>query len=322
GYVPRQILHDNHKAYYSGQYKKFSNAAFELGIDFRTSRIGNARDKAHVERWFGTFQTEFTNSLFGSLGEGIKTSRVGGRVGKEMQGLYTKNKYLRDEKTLRRLIKVLIAKYNHKPRKNGKSPNDIFEEADKANLVQLKKPDIVRMFYQNKVRQVKNCQISFTYEGQPYTYKIENNILANKLNGSEVTVMYDIKDLSSVAIYDKKGQDYICDLQLEEKINVIPKKRDKLIISKHYWSLKKRVEQNLAELMGDIEYGREQLEAIPVVALNPKAHLEEILNNAENEWFSKTEFKSQLKAKPIIKKKDRPPLPRIYNVKGSLRKIN
>ncbi|MEP2024939.1 MAG: DDE-type integrase/transposase/recombinase [Reichenbachiella sp.] len=325
GFIPKQILHDNHKSYYSSQYRKFSKVAFELGIHFRAARIGNARDKAHIERWFGIFQTEFTNSVFGSLGEGVKTSRVGGRASKELEKLHRKKKYLRTEEQLGQLIAVLIAKYNNSPRSklNGKSPNEICKQAPKEMLVELKRPDLIKMFYQSKTKSVKNEQISLRHNSRRFHYKIKNKILAKKLNGDEVTIMYDTEDLSSVSIFDNKAQEYYCDLSLDQPINIIPTKKDRARISKNHWSLKKRIEQNLKELHGEIEEGIQQLDAIPIVSLNPQSQLEEVLNEAENKWYShhlidkptiptiKSKSKSTIKSTSSKK----------FNQKGSLKLI-
>lgn len=328
-YKPRQILHDNHKAYFSSQFKKFSKAAFEAGIDFRSSKIGNARDKAHIERWFGTFQTEFLNTAFGSLGDGIKSSRVGGRVSKEVENLSKKKKYLRDESELKKLVKVLIAKYNSSPRKNNKSPNEMYIDANKNDLKKLTRPDLIKMFYSSKYRRVQNEQIEFTYESKTYSYKIENEVVAKRINGTEVKIMFDEEDLNIVSIFDKKTGKYVCDLKLEERINIIPSKKDWSKISKHHWSLKKRIEQNLKELNDEIEQGREELHSIPVVALNPISQLEEVLNYAEDQWFkdkiynrSKTGT-SRIKQKKKGKNasKDRSPLSSKFNQKGSLKKF-
>lgn len=326
GFIPRQILHDNHKSYFSSQFKKFSKGAFELGIHFRAARIGNARDKAHLERWFGTFQTEFTNSVFGSLGEGVKTSRVGGRASKELEKLHRKKKYLRTEEQLKKLIAVLIAKYNNSPRVllNGKSPNDICKEADKEMLIQLMRPDLIKMFFQNKIKSVKNEQVSLRHNNKRYYYKIENKILANKLNRSEVTIMYDTEDLSSISIFDKTGQEYYCDLILDQPISIIPAKKDRARISKNHWSMKKRIEQNLKELHGELEEGIQKLDAIPVVSLNPQSQLEEALNEAENKWYT-DHLTNRPTTRPIkskIKSTIRSASSRKFNQKGTLKLIN
>lgn len=322
-YSPKQILHDNHKAYYSRRYKKFSNAAFDLGIDFRASKVGNARDKAHVERWFGIFQTEFVNDVFGSKGEGIKTSRVGGRVSEEMEKMFTKKKYLRTKPELYKLIEVLIAKYNAAPRKKDKSPNQWIDEADKTALKPLTRPDMAKMFYESKIRKIRNSQAALTINNKLYTYKIENRILANKLNGTEVVIMHDLNDLTVISIFDKHGHKYICDLSVEQKINIVATNKDKAKIRNGYLSLKKRIEQNLAELNGEIEAGKEQLEATPIVALNPKSQLDEVLNTAEDTWYANQVFKDdtvrQDKVEP--KSKDRPRMKRSIRRKGSLKKV-
>lgn len=326
GFIPRQILHDNHKSYFSSQFKKFSKAAFELGIHFRAARIGNARDKAHVERWFGIFQTEFTNSVFGSLGEGVKTSRVGGRASKELEKLHRKKKYLRTEEQLKKLIAVLIAKYNNSPRTglNEKSPNEICKVADKEMVVQLKRPDLIKMFFENKIKRVKNEQVSLRHNNKRYHYKIENKILAKKLNGSEVIIMYDAEDLASVSIFDKTAQEYYCDLILDQPMNMIPTKKDQARISKNHWSLKKRIEQNLKELHGEIEDGILQLDAIPIVSLNPQSQLEEVLNEAENKWYSDHLINKPI-TRPIkgkIKNSIRSASSKKFNQKGTLKLIN
>ncbi|MEP4027537.1 MAG: hypothetical protein ABJL75_03965, partial [Nonlabens ulvanivorans] len=161
------------------------------------------------------------------------------------------------------------------------------------------------------------------HNSRRFHYKIKNKILAKKLNGDEVTIMYDTEDLSSVSIFDNKAQEYYCDLSLDQPINIIPTKKDRARISKNHWSLKKRIEQNLKELHGEIEEGIQQLDAIPIVSLNPQSQLEEVLNEAENKWYShhlidkptiptiKSKSKSTIKSTSSKK----------FNQKGSLKLI-
>lgn len=130
GITPRQILHDNHKAYYSAEFKSFSNKGFDMGIDFRAARIGNHKDKSHIERWMGTYQTKYLKPIFGSMGEGIKTKRKGGRVNEKQRTQFSKLKNLRSEEVLKKVLLKCIARYNADVFSKFKtSPNERFAKA-------------------------------------------------------------------------------------------------------------------------------------------------------------------------------------------------
>lgn len=329
-YIPAQILHDNHKLYYSSEFKKFSSAGFDCGIDFRASRVGNARDKSHVERWFGTFQTEYTNYVYGSMGEGIKTSRKGGRVQIELEKEYTHKNNLRERWEVKKLIEMLIERYNDKIRRNNKSPNQIFKEADRSNLRSLTKPDFERLFFKRKNnKEVQQSKIHLEHEGQEYSYTINNNILADRLNGTKVNVRFDPEDTSVISIYDKESDKYICDLKSDYKINPVPKKKDWKVITENQKLINDRVLGNMAELKGEFINSREVLESSPIIALNPKSNTYESANIAEGDQLMQKEFsrhigknsagKTHTKPGKEVSNPDRSPS---INIKrGSMRKL-
>lgn len=320
GLTPRQIVVDNHLSYHSKLFRKFSNEAFGLGIHIRYANLNNARDKGHVERWFGIFQTRFTNHLFGSVGEGIKTSRQGGRVAPEWEKLFLKKKHLRNEETLRSLVLELIEAYNTDTRK-GASPEQVLSKAKKEGLIKLTRPDIACLFYQKKVRKVEQDQLQLRHKGEDYIFKIKAENLLPHLNGAMVTIMFDPDNLTSVMIFDELGIEYLCEASQDYQINMVATPKDMAHIRKEKRQLRKRIEKSNSELRGEIKEGKKKLKQTPIISLEKPDQNKEQEEERLHDWMLNKTIGPIKKTKKKRSEKPTKDRPSIHHAKGSLKKL-
>lgn len=317
--VPRQIVVDNHLAFHSKLFKKFSNEAFELGIDVRYAAFRNARDKAHIERWFGIFQTRFINHIFGSVGEGVKTKREGGRVAREWEEIFLKKKNLRDEATLRQLVFDHIEKYNTDDRE-GASPIQRFERATKEGVLMLTRPDIARLFYKKKVTQVKQEKVQFQHKNEWYCFKIDES-LTSRFNDELVTLMYDPENLTSVMIFEESGREFLCEAVQDYQINMIATPEDLTHMSREKRKLLKRIEKTNQDLSREFEKGKDKLKQTPVISLkksNPDTEQEQ---EELHDWMLKKAMGNKTKPKKKSTNKGTVDRKSIHRGKGSLKKL-
>ncbi|MEM9679515.1 MAG: DDE-type integrase/transposase/recombinase [Bacteroidota bacterium] len=312
-YIPKQLLHDNHKAYSSGEFRKFSNKLFEMGVDFRASRVGNPKDKGHVERWFGTFQSEFLRNVYGFLGEGIKTKRPGGRVPKEVEHELRKRKNMKTEGELRLIIDKLIADYNNTPRKSERSPNTILAEVDKSLLRSIDRTHIHKLFYQEKNKVIKQSTVHITENHVNYSYAIYNHKLADKLNGVKVKVRYDPEHMDSIAVYDCKTDQLLTEIPRQSKIRPVAQYDDLAKLSQHYYSIQRRIKSNMNELQRDFYNSELELNALPVISLESENRKVQLMNKLE----AVQDHKELTINSGLAKKMNK----RLYNKKGTLKPL-
>ncbi|WP_375577735.1 transposase family protein [Marivirga tractuosa] len=323
GFIPRSILHDNHKAYFSKEFKKFSNAAFELGIHFRKAKIGNAKDKGHVERWFDTFQSKYLSKLIGYHGKGIKSTSKNARVGKEVEQRQFQMSMIRSEFNLKESIKELIGYYNQEENNRGKCPNITFLEADYSELQELTKIEYSKLFYSECNRKVQQSKINVN----GYKYQIKNSILEDKINDTNILVRYDPKSNESIHLFDIKTKKYYGEHGLADRINPLPTELDLKIIQDKNERLTQRITANLHEFNESQERAQLLLHSSPILALSPQKHIDSVIKEAEDNVLLRSQvelFEAKfLKKKPTVKKrlsgkleKDHP-----YKVKGSFKRI-
>ena len=267
--IPTVMVIDNHKAYTSNLYEIFKTRSESYGILHRHSKIGNPRDKGNVERWFYTFQTMFLNSLFGSLGNGIKGKKKDGRVNSELEKFFMRKENLRTKKELELELIYYIKKYNrYKGIQNEKkSPNEIFENGIIDGARKFNVEDIAKLFLERKHLTVKSSTIVLRSDNQRYIYVIYNLSLVTRLNGNRVLVLYDQNDFSKISIFDPRTQEYFGTIERFIPLSVELNQENDKKISKHYRKLKEMIFKSTDALLKDIEDGEDELEAIPLKTL-------------------------------------------------------
>lgn len=262
--IPTQIIIDNHKAYTSKVYKEFKSKAEIYGIDHRHSKVGNPKDKGHIERWFYTFQTMYLNNLFGSLGNGIKSREIKGRTNSKLEKFYMKKENLRKRKELELELGYLIEKYNNNLKIRNKSPNEIFQSGIIDGAREFTIDDIAKLFFERRYFKVKKSTIIMIIQEQKFIYVVYNEVLANKINGTHVLVMFDPSDLNKVYLFNRISHEYYGVVNQFIPVSIIPNSKEKKVILKHQKKIKEMIYRNTQSLVKEIEQGEEELEAIPL----------------------------------------------------------
>lgn len=89
GYLPFEIVSDNGSCFKHEKFKILEQYIAIFGSNFRRHKPDSPREKAHVERFFSTFQTVICKGKPGYIGEGIKSRREEGRPAKEVLGKHS-----------------------------------------------------------------------------------------------------------------------------------------------------------------------------------------------------------------------------------------
>lgn len=270
--LPKNILIDNHKAYYSNNFNKLKLKLQEYGVVFRYAKVGNAKDKAHIESWFSKFQIQYLNGVYGFLGEGIKSKRLNVRKNEEMISEFMKKKNLVNKEELIKLISKKIEVYNDSFNNSINSiPAKVFNREknnEHNNFNKINKYDLVYIFGEKKKLKIINSKLEIKSLGSKYSYTIWNTQNANKVNRTTVFVHYDQFDMENVHIYDLNNR-YLFSVVKDPMVSVIPYSEDDMKIYQSH-SIRKdaKIKQNLKELYIEIKTGLEDLTAIPIVNLD------------------------------------------------------
>lgn len=266
--IPREILIDNGSSYSSDYFKALKFKLNEYGTNIRKARLKNPKDKGHIEGWFSKFQTEFLNILHGSLGDGIKTKRVGGRPDDELIAAYSRLKNMDTKIILIKKIEDCIKEYNNSYHNSIKTtPNKKFKDLKKQDVEVFNEKDISILFGLRKEIKVKNSMILFKYKKEKYHYTIQSRVLANKVNGTKLQIYHDELDLSCIHIFDLNNK-YLGKLNEDIQPNIVAmNNNDFEIYQNSYNRIQLRTKENLSELISDIIKGKQELEIYPIISL-------------------------------------------------------
>ena len=123
-HLPSEILHDNFSANKTDEIKTIKSKLAHLGVTFRASKVGNSKDKTHVERAFGRIQTLVMKLFHDYIGEGITTRRKEDKPDDSFWKEATKKGDLTMDEMKHRLSHI-VKIYNRASLKTGYSP-DLF----------------------------------------------------------------------------------------------------------------------------------------------------------------------------------------------------
>ena len=274
--IPKQILWDNHKAYYSYEFQVFQDFMEEYGVNIRSSRIGNARDKAQIERFFRTFQTKYMQVVFGNFGDGIKAKKLGNKVHPELERLYNQKKNIRDIKSFKNLIISLLDAYN--------SDVELERKIKKGNRSKKFSPqDIAKIFYKSTIIRVRRSMVKIRCNKNSYQYTVRNDYLAERINNTRVVVRYNENDLSKIFLFEDITGFYLGELTIDYQINIIATQHDRKVIKAQNELIKNRIKNQVFKLIEDFEKGKIELKSLPTQLHNSKSSLQKTLEQAEDE---------------------------------------
>lgn len=300
GYIPKQIVHDNHVSYHSEEFRHLKHKLDEYGVHIRAAKRKNPKDKAQIERWFRTFNTHYLSSIVGYLGDGIKTKIVGGRAQKELEELYKKKTLLKSKKNISQLIQILIKEYN------GKQAKKIINNEE---YLKFEMNDIAKLFFKVKNKKVNRSMIHMQVKKQNFTYTIKNYDLANEINGKIIKVRYDEMHPERIYLFKGKNQRYLGFLKSDKLLSIVPTEEEIIKISKHNSMIKKYVRKSFEDLTEEIDNGKSELTKIPLKQVfNNEVHLNKIIEQSEDElliseMINKYNSKNKVTDKENIKTK-------------------
>lgn len=264
--VPKQIVHDAHKAYSSEKYIILKQKLSEYGVTHRQCSPKNPKDKGHVESFFKTLKQSYLSNEIGYLGQTIQSVGQRGRVNTEIEQLYKKKAFKKTDKEVKALVKDKISEYNNTIRPNEKeSPNAIFKSKFPKDQIVFEKGSLSYLFHKETSVTVRQSKVTISINKKKFYYTIDNLYLQNKLNTAKVRVRYDYNNLEKIDVFDLNSDKYITTLIRDNEINILADDNDKKEINKHYQKLKSRIYKNIDALRSDIDDGWEELKSHPVV---------------------------------------------------------
>ncbi len=209
GYLPFEIVSDNHSFNETKEAESFKNEIARLGTTWTVSE--NPRRKSLVERSFKTFGEKFCKLEYGYIGEGIRTRNPNGRTSQELVDKYTKSGTFLTEEQIKLIAIKLVDAYNNKADK-GKSRAELYEQSEKKNAIRIGKEDYLRLFIRETEITIRRGQINLQRGGVKYEYQL-NASQYGKLNDKKVRVRYESFD-----------EIYLFDMETDEFIDTVKKK--------------------------------------------------------------------------------------------------
>ena len=211
GVLPFEIVSDNHSFNQTKEAEHLKNALTTIGVHWTVSM--NPRRKSKVERSFRTFGDDFCKEEYGYIGQGIKSKMKNGRSAQEMIDKAVKNPLIREQIIL--IAGRCIEEYNNTIGKDGKSPNERYEEAvNDSNRIKksfkVTELDRIALFVRRSEATVRRGQIVIERGGMKYEYEL-NAKQFNKFNNRKFGVRYATFD--EIYLFDLEKDTYIDTVQ-------------------------------------------------------------------------------------------------------------
>ena len=212
--LPFEIVSDNHTFNKTSEAEHLKARLEKIGVHWTVSM--NPRRKSKVERSFRTFGDDFCKEEHGYIGQGIKTKIKDGRP---TQGKI--DKAMKNPLTKEQIILIAgrcIEEYNNTKGKDGKSPNERYQEAvNDANRIKksfnVTQLDITQLFIRRSKAKASKGQIMIERGGTKYTFEL-NAKQFNKLNNKTFGIRYVSFD-----------EIYLFDLDTDEYIDTVQRKK-------------------------------------------------------------------------------------------------
>jgi len=215
-YLPYQIIFDRFPGHNTAEVKTFLENLKMSGVKVEISH--NANTKASVERGFGTLQSVFMQPTAYYYGEGVKSRRENAHrspeVLKEIRQKANKEQF--DFKAAWNECSAIVeayrttelSYYSRKHSKINESPKMLHAKSDKPNAIDLKHYTVSMLFHlKTKFKVKKNGMILKEIHGMPYYYQVEDYSVFSQYEN--VWLSYDLEDMSTAYIFDKKDNLYL-----------------------------------------------------------------------------------------------------------------
>lgn len=215
GVVPSEIVSDKHSFHQTKEAEYFKDELAKLGTVWTVDI--NARRKSLAERNFGIIGENYCKDYPGYFGQGVKTRMKNGRPAQEIIDEAMKKPLTKEY--IMCIAKSCVDLYNSTPGKDGKSPNERYEEA--VNNPALRKyslpvdeVNIVKLFVRCSENKITGGLLRMTRERTNYIFEVSAKDYLS-LNNKTFRVRYvSLKD--EVFLFDLKTDKFITILKRQK----------------------------------------------------------------------------------------------------------
>lgn len=209
--LPFEIVSDNHSFNQTKEADHLKTALERIGVHWTVSM--NPRRKSQVERSFRTFGDDFCKDEYGYMGQGVKSKMKSGRPTQEMIDKAVKNPLTREQIVL--IAGRCIEEYNNAKGKDGKSPNERYQEAvnDTSRIKKsfnVTEMEAAQLFIRRSEAKASRGQIVIGRGGTKYAFEL-NSKQHNRLNNKTFGIRYVTFD--EIYLFDLKTDEYIDTVQ-------------------------------------------------------------------------------------------------------------
>lgn len=203
GFLPFEIVSDNHSFNKTDEAKYFKQALDSIGVTWNVDH--NPRRKAIAERYFRHLGELHCKDYPGYTGQGIKTREKSGKPSQEYLDQHTKSgSWVTDAEVKLIAIKV-VDSFNNTPLTalKGQTPNEVHDKSETPHVFTVDIFTRLRLFSKQLTLRVRRGQITLTRSGVTYEFQLSAEQF-QLLNGRKVTVRYE--DLSTIYLFDEKDR--------------------------------------------------------------------------------------------------------------------
>ena len=216
GYLPYELVTDRFPGHNTDQIKRLFERLEALGVIVTISH--NAKQKAGIERWFGTFQSTVQMGSKYYYGEGITSTRLTAQRSPEYLAQLRKESkkdgfdyiaaYTHAETLVEQWRDMKYSYYSRKHKNLHKTPKELHQESEKPNVTYANRQQVAMLFDLKKEVTIRhNGQFHLEIQGVKFYYQIpaENYEAIANTHNKKVVVSYDLDDLSEVFLWKEQG---------------------------------------------------------------------------------------------------------------------
>lgn len=218
GYLSKEMVLDNAKPFFSKKLQQFKMETSCMGMYWRSSNVGNPKDKGKVERFVNTFQTAICSKEYGFIGEGIKSRRKNFTVSEEHLKRTRLKKNLKNEDGLTKLFFSLIEEYNQTEINNKPSANTLHISKKSAPSIFLSDHQKAKILWDETKATLKSNLIRIDKNGIQFCYKLDDVNLSIVLTGKKFKVYSSQIDHSLIYLFNINTDQYITSLKQDVSI--------------------------------------------------------------------------------------------------------
>lgn len=216
GYLPYELVTDRFPGHNTDQIKRMFERLEALGVIVTISH--NAKQKAGIERWFGTFQSTVQMGSKYYYGEGITSTRLTAQRSPEYLAQIRKESkkdgfdyiaaYTHAETLVEQWRDMKYSYYSRKHAHLHKTPKELHRDSEKPNVHHINHRQQSMLFDLKKEVTIRNNgQFHLEIQGVRFYYQIdaENYNAIAQTHNKKVIVSYDLNDLSEVFLWKEQG---------------------------------------------------------------------------------------------------------------------